>query len=233
MLEEILRELEEVWSARAAPLHACLAPGLPRTSADRLAAEYDLTLPDDVACFFGWHDGLRADREQEMEVFPALRPVSLEESLQLEAALREAFTILPQQDPLLAGRWLPLLSDDAGNFWFVSADPGAERRVYALELEDPTRPDVRFDSIAAMASALTELFRSGVYCLAEGRVRVADARKEESIIAAHNRQGDAPPGPAATAAADVELVATLAALGGKSRALRILDAIERAGLSLG
>lgn len=238
MLEEILRELEQVWAMQAAPLTGCLAAGLPRNSADALAATYGLELPADVAEFFGWHDGLRPDRDRDIEMLPALRPVSLEEALQLQDALKDAFAILPEPVPLLAGHWLPILTDDAGSIWLVSAEAGADRCVYALDLEDLGSPEVRFDSLAAMALALTELFRSGSYVFDDGAVHVSDARAAAAIVAAHNRHGDdsgdaeragAGAGETATNAASHDLAATLAAMDGTRRALRILDAVTELG----
>jgi len=240
MLDAALHELQQVWETLDAPVAAYLAPGLPHETADSFAAQYGLMLPDDVADYFGWHDGLRRDRDQDIEMLPALRPLSLEESLELQAALKDAFAVLPELDPVLAGRWLPLFADDAGNFLLVSVEPGAEGFVYALELEEPGNPSVRFKSLATLALALTELFRSGIYVFAEGTVRATDPVAAEAIILAHNGSGggareSAGAGSRATdagvgEAAGKSLALSLAASEGSKRAANILDAVDELGL---
>jgi len=238
MLDAALHELQQVWETVDAPIAAYLAPGLPRAAADSFAAQYGLVLPDDVADYFGWHDGLRTDRDQDIEMLPALRPLSLEESLDLQAALKDAFSVLPDLDPVLAGRWLPLFADDAGNFLLVSVEPGAEGFVYALELEEPGKPSVRFKSLTILALALTELFRSGIYVFAEGTVNATDPVAAEAIILDHNgndggestgadnRATDA----GVDAAAVDSLAVSLAASEGSKRAITILDAVDELGL---
>lgn len=245
MLEVALHELQQVLEMRAAPVAAYLAPGLPREAADALAARYDLELPTEVADYFGWHDGLKADRDRDIELLPALRPLSLAESLELQAALSDALAILPEPAPVLSGRWLPLFADDAGAFWLVSAEADAAPSVYAFELEDPGAPAVRFVSLTALARALAELFRSGAYAYVDGSVRIADPRAAEAIMTACNGGGGAGAspsdgadanqadgaGPAEDTAAANRLTLTLSALEGSNRARRILNALDELGLA--
>jgi hypothetical protein len=97
-------------------------------------------------------------------MLPDLRPLSLEESPGVQAVLEDALSILPEPAPVLAGRWLPLFADDGGEFLLVSAEAGAERFVYAFELEEPGSPSVRFKgltSLARIASAAQKRLQGG------------------------------------------------------------------------
>jgi hypothetical protein len=59
-------------------------------------------------------------------MLPAMRPLSLDEALVLAREIKAALAPIPEVPTVLTGDWLPLLSDDAGEFLFVSVEAGAD-----------------------------------------------------------------------------------------------------------
>jgi HEAT repeat protein len=244
MLEAALQELETLWANQAAPIVECLAPGSSPGSTRKRAAVAGLVLPNDLVGWFAWHDGLVPGRDREIEMMPAMRPLGLSEALTLRRMVRSALAPVPGLPAPVAGDWLPLLSDDAGEFLFVSVGVVADPAVWAFELSDPLSPKRRFEDLTALARALNTLFRTGLYRFDGGAVRATDPLAAERVIAGFRATGDtvqlaeadtggsgaathADPGPDAEAAA--RLAGEVAGLEGLPRAARLLEAMDRVG----
>jgi hypothetical protein len=244
MLEAALHDLEAVWTTQSAPIVEYLAEGSSPESTRQRAAAFGLTLPEDVVAWFAWHDGLKIERNREVEMLPAMRPLTLDEALTLAREIKAALAPVPDVPTVLAGDWLPILSDDAGEFLFLSVEPGSDRAVRAFELSDPTLPQRRFDDLIGLARALTMLFQVGLYRFEGGSVHATDPLAVEQLIASFRADDDSDRStkveakvsaiaPTAESEVDNEAAARLtesvATLEGLPRAERLIEAIEQSG----
>jgi len=190
MLDAALADLEAVWTTQSAPIIEYLAAGSSPERTRQRAAAFGLDLPDDVVTWFAWHDGLVPDRDREVEIMPAMRPVGLDEAMVLAREIKAALAPIPQLPAVLAGDWLPLLSDDAGAFLFVSVEARADPAVWAFELSDPAAPQRRFNNLTDLARALTVLFQIGLYRFERESVRTTDVLAAEQMLASFREPGD-------------------------------------------
>lgn len=243
MLEAALHDLEAIWTTQSAPIVEYFAEGSSPASARRRAAAFGVTLPDDVVEWFAWHDGLDANRDREVEMLPAMRPLSLDEALVLAREIKAALAPIPEVPTILTGDWLPLLSDDAGELLFVSVEAGADPAVRSLELSDPAAPQRRFDDLTDLARTLTTLFQIGLYRFEGASVRATDPLAAERFIASFRdedgaRSAAAVAGSRARAAtaesaidseAAARLAAQVASFEGGPRAGRLIEAIDQFG----
>lgn len=237
MLELALADLEQAWVVHEAPIAGHLAPGISRDEAAAIAARHGINLPDDVAQYFGWHDGLVPERDHDYAVLSALHLLSLAESLELRQMLADALDIIPDKSPLLRGAWLPLLSDSAGEFLLVSCEQDGDETVYSFELEDPGTPVARFANLTAMARALADLHGNGTYYYEGHHLMVRDERLAEQTLAAWadgtGPDGSPSPRPAPMVEPDTEAVITfarrIAPMEGPERARTLLEAAANSG----
>jgi hypothetical protein len=243
MLEAALQDLEAVWTAQSAPIVGHLAEGSTPEGIRARAGAFGLTLPDDVVQWFAWHDGLAADRDRDMEMLPAMRPLGLDEALALGREIRAVLVPVPGLPAVLTGDWLPLLSDDAGEFLFVSVEAGADPAVWAFELSDPAAPRRRFEDLTGLARALAALFEAGLYRFDGESVRAPDPLAAERLMAGFRADGaaaflpevDTGPGDAAAVPVPVDHEAAarlgrqLGSLEGLARAALLLESVDALG----
>lgn len=240
MLEAALHELEAVWTAQSAPIVEHLAEGSTPEDIRARAGAFGLTLPDDVVQWFAWHDGLAADRDRDMEMLPGMRPLGLDEALALGREIRAVLVPVPGLPAVLTGDWLPLLSDDAGEFLFVSVEAGADPAVWAFELSDPAAPRGRFEDLTGLARVLAALFEAGLYRFDGESVRASDPLAAERLMAGLREDGaaaflpevDTGPGDAAVPVdheAAARLGRQLGPLEGLARAALLLESVDTLG----
>jgi len=176
-----------------APLASQLTEGLSR---DVIAARLS-TLPVRVAtevhAYFEWCNGLRADRAQEVELFPDAVMLSLDEALAEYRALCDVAAQVSRQagvpaDTIWHERWLPLFRHPAGGSYHVTvgADVMIERApIVSVLQEDVSAASIAFDSLTSLATTVNECFSTGAYVAADGMIQ-EDRQRAAAIIRAHN-----------------------------------------------
>lgn len=149
-------------------------PGADRTRVDEAFRSVGLEAPDEVANWFGWHDGTDAIApgapvmsKPENLLFGSLLTMTLEQAKSLRT---EHWALLRESGwPLItrAESWFPLLIlDETSMLWCV--DCAGEGSVLApMCILDPwadetSGPDVSFPSIASFVAAAVQLFDEGL-----------------------------------------------------------------------
>ena len=146
-----------------------LRPGVP---ADRLPAG----VPDSVAQWFGWADGVEGfsgQRFDDAAVIPGYTLVSVEEAARLMPAYAG--------DPVLGEHWLPLLTTAGADLYAAVWQPGEEARVAGVMAGEPT--EIEFASIDQMVDFFIACFDTGAFSVDDLNRLIADPARYDELYA--------------------------------------------------
>ncbi|MGX1314763.1 hypothetical protein RKD24_004882 [Streptomyces calvus] len=177
MLEERIQELWAQAERIGRPVVAHRNPGV---SAEFLERCFGVSVPHDVAVWFGWCNGIAYHPNQtqdEAALVPGYEPLTAEES----AALRGEYP----EDPVLGSRWFPFLGTGGGDFYAVTENRETKcSPVVSVMIGEATR--IAANSLDELLDIFIECFDSGIfYNDADGSFQADDERwieLEESAV---------------------------------------------------
>ncbi|MFI5972997.1 hypothetical protein [Streptomyces sp. NPDC051452] len=135
------------------PVVSWMVPGV---DAERVSAVLGGPVPDSVARWFGWCDGVAVvpgQTQDQVNVIPGYSPVSLEEGVRL----RSAYT----GDEVLGEHWVPLLGSAGGDLYAAVWSPGKEAVVAGVLVGEPT--EIEFSTVEQMVAVFNNCFDSGAF----------------------------------------------------------------------
>jgi hypothetical protein len=153
------------------PVVLWLRPGI---DAAQVASAVGADVPASVVEWFAWHNGVEmrpGQLQDDVNVIPAYNPLSLD----------EAIHIMPihASDPVLGGRWLPLLTSSGGDIYAATWDAGGEAQVAGVLVGEAT--ELEFSSIEQMASVFNACFEQRAFFVNDAGRLVMDPQAYEEI----------------------------------------------------
>ena len=153
MLASELAELVEQLSRMGRGVVTLLRPG---AQAAEVEAAFGRPVPDSVADWFSWCNGVTARAGQiqdDVNIIPGYNLVSV----------NEAVAMIPTYsgDDVLGFNWIPLLRSGGGDIYAAVWDSARVARVAGVIVGEPT--EIEFSSIEQMVSVFNECFRNGAF----------------------------------------------------------------------
>ncbi|GAA1008797.1 hypothetical protein QEP66_06540 [Streptomyces sp. LB8] len=165
----LLESIEALWREAERlnrPIASFRVPGL---TADEVERTFGGPVPADVATWFGWCNGVErcpGQTQDDAALIPGYEPLSASEA----AAVRASYGM---EDPLLGDNWFPLLATGGGDFYAaVHEPPSMPSRVVSVMIGGESSR--AYDSMEHMVNTFRELYRSGVFFVAEDGTLDAD-----------------------------------------------------------
>ncbi len=175
---ELIRAIAGLWQEAERLNRPAAALRVPGIAPDQVWEAFGGPVPDDVAAWFGHADGVAwrpGQTQDDAALVPGYEPLAVRDA----AALRRSY----------GEQWFPLLGTGGGDFYAAVPTPpgdGAPRVVSVMAGEEP-RP--AYDSVADMAEAFRDLYRAGVFFVAEDGTLDADDDLWIAIETAGTRPG--------------------------------------------
>ncbi|MET8243123.1 hypothetical protein ABZV31_01020 [Streptomyces sp. NPDC005202] len=145
--------LRDRLEAMGRPVVAWMLPGV---DADHVASVLGAAVPDSVAQWFRWCNGVAVvpgQIQDQVNVIPGYSPLSLEEGLRM----RDAYT----GDDVLGDHWVPLLGSGGGDLYAAVWAPGEEAVVAGVLVGEPT--ETEFSSIEQMVTTFNVCYDRGAF----------------------------------------------------------------------
>ncbi|MFF9865072.1 SUKH-3 domain-containing protein [Streptomyces sp. NPDC013953] len=159
---ELIRAIAGLWQEAERlnrPVTALRVPGL---APDQVREAFGGPVPDDVAVWFGHADGVAwrpGQTQDDAALVPGYEPLAVRDAAALRAPYGE--------------QSYPLLGTGGGDFYAAVPMPGAgSSPVVSVMAGEEPRP--AYDSVADMAEAFRDLYRAGVFFVAEDGTLDAD-----------------------------------------------------------
>ncbi|MEU1365593.1 hypothetical protein ABZ454_05595 [Streptomyces sp. NPDC005803] len=153
MLDAELERLSGHLQALDRPVVAWMVPGV---DAGRVASVLGGPIPDSVARWFHWCNGV-ADApgqvQDDVNVIPGYTPLSLEEA----ARMRSAYA----GDSVLGDHWVPLLGSGGGDIYAAVWNLGKEAVIAGVLIGEPT--EIEFSTVEQMVNLFNRCFEEGAY----------------------------------------------------------------------
>ena len=153
---------------RVDPSHASqLVDGLDRDQIASRLASLPVRFASEVHEYFAWRNGLSADREVELELFPEAVMLSLDEALADYRMLCDIAEGISKQAGIPAAavwdaRWLPLFRHPAGGAYHVTLGDEAPKErapILAILQEDVSGAFIAFESLDELIWKANEALR--------------------------------------------------------------------------
>lgn len=148
-LERLVAQLAEL----GRPIVSALSPGVSGAQVESALGE---PVPEDVAAWFGWCNGveyLDGQTQDDANLIPGYAPLSLSEAL----SLREVYP----GDPVLGAQWMPLIGGPSGDFYAAVWKHGDRPKVAGVLSEAPT--EIEFSTVEQMVSVFSECYARGAF----------------------------------------------------------------------
>ncbi|WP_406096443.1 hypothetical protein [Streptomyces sp. NBC_01013] len=177
----LIRSLEQLWLEVENLNRQITGSHAPGVTAGEAEAILGSVVPEDVATWFGWSNGveyLPGQIQDDAYLVPGYEPLSLREA----RAVRESYEI---EDAVLGEFWTPLLATGGGDFYAA---------VYGASCEEPevahmmvgNEALVVYKSIEKMVNAFCGFYRSGIFFVGDRGNLEAD---DEFWVAAESDPG--------------------------------------------
>ncbi|MFE1290588.1 hypothetical protein [Streptomyces sp. NPDC058751] len=168
----LVRSIEQLWLEAEnlnRPVVGSRAPGV---AAGEVEAVLGGVVPEDVATWFGWSNGVEyrpGQIQDDVFLVPGYEPLSLSEA----RGVRESYEL---EDAVLGEFWIPLLATGGGDFYAA---------VFGASLQSPEVAHVMiggesfivYKSIEEMVDAFCGFYRGGVFFVSdEGTLEADDER---------------------------------------------------------
>jgi hypothetical protein len=174
MLIDRLEELVTIVRELDRPVARLLLPGVPRQEVEPAVG---VPVPDDVATWFGWCNGVRSEPGQiqdDVNLVPGYNPVSLAEAV----AARPAYA----GDAVLQPQWIPLLGGPGGDLYAaVWDDENTVPRIAGVLVGEPT--EVEFESAEQMVEFFVRCYRDGAFAVEDSGMLTMDTDRYDEIYA--------------------------------------------------
>jgi len=174
----LTQELDRLWEIvndLERPIVAARKPGIAREQAE---ATFGHAVPDDVAAWYSYSDGIAyagGQSQDDASLVPGFWPLSAIEA----QAIRQEIADL--DEPLLSPKWIPLLANGGGDL-YVATFAGREV-LHIATLSADLDVSVVFKRIEEMVSGFCELYRRGVFFVADDGSLEADDDQWEAFEA--------------------------------------------------
>lgn len=149
----------------ARPVASHRNPGVGR---DVIEGAFGEPVPDDVADWFGFSDGIAhydGQTQDDAALVPGYEPLSVQESV----AIRREYP----HEPLYLAQWYPLLGSGGGDFYAACFDPETDRS-YVVSVFIGEDPRIAYKSITQMIDVFRACFRDGTFYVDDEGVLQAD-----------------------------------------------------------
>ncbi|MEV4570444.1 SMI1/KNR4 family protein [Nonomuraea sp. NPDC049419] len=153
------------------PIVAALSPGL---SSEQVESELGCSVPEDVAIWFGWCNGVAyfaGQTQDDANLIPGYAPLSLSEAV----VLRESYP----DDPVLGPDWIPLLGNASGDFYAALWRGSEQPQVAGVLSGEPT--EIEFQNIELMISVFSECYFRGAFGVDERGMLTMDPELYEVV----------------------------------------------------
>ncbi|MFI6608556.1 hypothetical protein [Streptomyces sp. NPDC050507] len=153
MLDAELERLDVHLRALNRPVLAWKVPGV---DADRVSSVLGGPIPESVARWFRWCNGVAVtpgQTQDDANVIPGYSPLSIEEAARMKSAYAG--------DPMLGDDWVPLLGSGGGDIYAAVWSPGQEAVIAGILLGEPT--EIEFSTVEQMVNLFNRCFEVGAY----------------------------------------------------------------------
>ncbi|GIJ10585.1 hypothetical protein [Micromonospora andamanensis] len=173
MLIDRLDELVTIVRELGRPVASLLVPGISRREVERA---YGAPVPEDVATWFGWCNGVRSEPGQiqdTVNLVPGYRPLSAAEA----AALRPAY----EDDPVLGTRWMPLLGGPSGDLYAAVWSGNERPGIAGVLIGEPT--EIEFADTERLVDFFVRCYRQGAFTVGSDGLLTMDTDRYDAIYA--------------------------------------------------
>lgn len=135
------------------PVVSWMVPGV---DAEHVSSALGEAVPDSVAQWFRWCDGVavvQGQTQDQVNVIPGYSPLSLQEGVRMMPSYAG--------DEALGDHWVPLLGSGGGDLYAAVWTPGEEAVVAGVLLGEPT--EIEFSTIEQMVAVFNECFDTGAF----------------------------------------------------------------------
>ncbi|MGX1916198.1 SMI1/KNR4 family protein [Streptomyces phaeochromogenes] len=154
MLEQRIQELWAQAERLGRPVVAHRKPGV---STEFLEQCFGVSVPHEVALWFGWCNGIAYHPNQtqdEAALVPGYEPLAVEEAAAIQGEYPE--------DPVLGSRWFPILGTGGGDFYALTETRESKRSaVVSVVVGEATR--IAANSLEELLDIFIECFNSGIF----------------------------------------------------------------------
>ncbi|MFC8825150.1 hypothetical protein ACFT9I_07300 [Streptomyces sp. NPDC057137] len=177
-IEMLIQSIERLWQQVAGLNRPVVESRVPGVSASEVEAVIQGPVPEDIAIWFGWSNGVEyrsGQVQDDAALVPGYEPLSLREAM----GVRESYEI---GDPVLGDFFMPLLATGGGDFYAAVYDASLRSPRVAHAMIGGESGFV-YESIEAMVNGFCDFYRTGVFFVSDqGTLEADDDRwvEEES-----------------------------------------------------